>query len=43
LELARSVRLILTELAERISTALEDKREVDEAVASLLKRSSGDL
>ena len=42
LELARSVRLILTELAERIATALQEKKEIDEAVADLLKRSSED-
>jgi hypothetical protein len=42
LELARHVRLILTELAERISIALQEKKELDEAVASLIKRSSGE-
>jgi hypothetical protein len=42
LALARSVRLILTELAERISTALQEKKEIDEAVAELLKREAED-
>lgn len=42
LELARSVRTVLAELAERISTALEEKKGIDEAVADLLKRGAED-
>ena len=38
LELACHVRLILTELAERISTALQENKELDDAVSELLKR-----
>jgi hypothetical protein len=38
LELATSIRVVLTELAERTSRALQDKRELDDAVSRLLNR-----
>jgi hypothetical protein len=38
LELAQDIRLVLSELAERISRALKDDHELDEAVGRLLKR-----
>lgn len=38
LMLARSIRLVLTELAERIGQALRDERELHEAVTRLLTR-----
>jgi uncharacterized protein YjaG (DUF416 family) len=40
LELATSIRLVLTELAERISTALKDEAELRDAVTKLLKRNA---
>lgn len=41
LELASSVRVVLTELAERIGQALKDERELQDAVTRLLNRKSG--
>lgn len=41
LELATSIRLVLAELAERISTALKDEAELRGAVNRLLSRNSG--
>lgn len=41
LELASSVRIVLTELAERITQALRDERELQDAVTRLLTRGSG--
>ena len=38
LELATSIRVVLTELADRTSRALQDKKELDDAVSQLLKR-----
>lgn len=38
LECAREIRLILTELAERMSQVLKEKSELDEAVGKLLER-----
>jgi hypothetical protein len=38
--LARDVRIVLVDMAERISTALADRREVDEAAARLIRRAS---
>lgn len=38
LELAKSVRIVLTDLAERISIALEEKQELDTAVRRLLNK-----
>jgi hypothetical protein len=38
LELATSIRVVLTELAERTSRALQDKKELDDAVSRLLNR-----
>ena len=38
LELATSIRVVLTELADRISRALQDKKELDDAVARLLSK-----
>ena len=38
LELAHSIRLVLTELAERMSQVLKDKVELDNAVTRLLNR-----
>ncbi len=40
LELATSIRVVLTELAERISTALKDEAELRGAVSQLLRRNS---
>jgi hypothetical protein len=40
LELATSVRVVLTELADRISYALQDQKELDDAVGRLLNRES---
>ncbi len=40
LEVAQEVRLVLSELADRISTALRQERELTEAVSRLLKRTS---
>ncbi len=37
LELATSIRVVLTELAERISQALKDEAELNQAVARLMK------
>jgi hypothetical protein len=37
LELATSIRVVLTELAERISQALKDEAELKQAVTRLLK------
>lgn len=41
LELATDIRVVLTELAERISTALKDEAELKTAVGRLLNRKSG--
>jgi hypothetical protein len=38
LELATSIRVVLTELADRTSRALQDKKELDDAVSRLLNR-----
>jgi hypothetical protein len=38
LELAQDIRLVLTELADRVSQAVKDDRELNEAVTRLLKR-----
>jgi hypothetical protein len=38
LELATSIRVVLTELADRISRALQDQKELDDAVSRLLNR-----
>jgi hypothetical protein len=40
LELATSIRVVLTELAERISTALKEEAELNSAVTRLLTRKS---
>jgi hypothetical protein len=40
LELATSIRVVLTELADRISHALQDQKELDDAVTRLLNRES---
>jgi hypothetical protein len=40
LELATSIRLVLTELAERMSQALKDEAELGQAVSRLLSRKS---
>lgn len=37
LELAKSIRIVLTEMAERISQALKDEVELKQAISSLLK------
>jgi len=41
LELATSIRVVLTELAERISTALKDEATLKNAVSRLLNRTTG--
>lgn len=41
LELATSIRVVLTELAERISTALKEEATLKSAVSRLLNRKSG--
>jgi hypothetical protein len=41
LELATSIRVVLTELAERISVALKEEAELKSAVGRLLNRKSG--
>jgi len=41
LELASSIRLVLTELADRIGQALKDHRELQDAVTRLLNRRAG--
>jgi hypothetical protein len=41
LELATSIRVVLTELAERISTALKEEAELKTALGRLLNRKSG--
>jgi hypothetical protein len=38
LEMATSIRVVLTELADRITRALQDKKELDDAVSRLLDR-----
>lgn len=38
LEMATSIRVVLTELAERISMALKDEAELKQAITNLLKR-----
>jgi anti-sigma regulatory factor (Ser/Thr protein kinase) len=38
LKLARSIRVVLIELAERISTALKEEAELKTAVSELLNR-----
>lgn len=38
LEMATSIRVVLTELAERISMALKDEAELKQAISNLLKR-----
>jgi len=38
LELAHSIRIVLTELAERMSQVLKDQAELNEAVNRLLNR-----
>ena len=38
LEVATSIRLVMTELADRISTALKDEAELKQAVSRLLNR-----
>ena len=43
LELATSIRVVLTELADRISHALQDKKELDDAVTRLLNRESKEV
>ena len=43
LELATSIRVVLTELADRISHALQDKKELDDAVTRLLNRESREV
>jgi hypothetical protein len=40
LEIAQSIRLVLTELAERISTALKDQAELTDALNRILKNNS---
>src|SRR5262249_3251893 len=40
LELATSIRVVLTELADRVSRALQDQKELDDAVSRLLNRES---
>ena len=42
LELAHDIRLVLGELAERLSSALKDEAELNEAVARLGKAVSSD-
>jgi hypothetical protein len=41
LELATSIRVVLTELADRISVALKEEAELKTAVNRLLNRKSG--
>ena len=41
LDLAQSIRIVLTELAERMSQVLKDKAELDNAVSRLLNRKAG--
>lgn len=36
--MATSIRVVLTELAERISVALKDEAELKQAIGNLLKR-----
>ena len=43
LELATSIRVVLTELTDHISRALHDKKELDEAVNRLLNRNAPPL
>ncbi len=40
LELATSIRIILTELSERITLALKDEAELKQALSNLMRRSS---
>ena len=40
LELATSIRVVLTELADRISLIMQDQKELDDAVSQLLNRDS---
>jgi hypothetical protein len=40
LQAANDIRLILAEFAERLSAALEEKRELDDALRRLLQRPS---
>lgn len=42
LEIAQEIRLVLTELADRISQALKDQTELKQAVSKLLNRKKGD-
>jgi hypothetical protein len=42
LELAKDIRIVLTELADRISQALKDQGELNEAVKRLLNRKTGE-
>ena len=41
LELAQSIRTVLTELAERMSSVLKDQQELHTAVTKLLNRKAG--
>ena len=41
LELAKSIRIVLTELAIRSAAVLKDKAELKSAVSRLLKKKSG--
>lgn len=41
LEVARDIRLVLTDLAERLSQALKEHAELNNAVTRLLTRKSG--
>jgi hypothetical protein len=41
LELAQSIRTVLTELAERMSSVLKDQQELQSAVSKLLNRKAG--
>jgi hypothetical protein len=40
LEIARDIRVILSEFSERLSDALKDKKELDEAVSRVIHRSA---
>jgi hypothetical protein len=42
LELAQTIRLVLADLAERISQALKDDRELKEGISRLLNRGAKD-
>ncbi len=41
LEIAHSIRIILTELAEKISQAIKDEKEINDALAALTRKISG--